>query len=318
MNRQPLHHLFDAMYHGKYQFKDFLELESKKNFSSIPWKNREIYKPSKKLKDFHHFLNGFVFDYIPVNTTSSYAYRKGSNLNQAVLPHTQSKAFFQADFENFFSSINKNLIRKSLEGKETPASDFDGYLDHVLDLITINEKLPIGYSTSPVISNICLVNFDSALELVCKERNLIYTRYADDIILSADDKKNLEDAEDVILNCLNSTVGTEFRINKSKSKLTTVGRKIKLLGLVILPNGDISVDREVRNRVETWLYFYIKDRARFANLIQDEYNQDIDEGLLKLSGLVSYIASADPAYLEKLRTKFGSTVIDSFLHRSAK
>jgi RNA-directed DNA polymerase len=32
---------------------------------------------------------------------------------------------------------------------------------------------------------------------------------------------------------------------------------------------------------------------------------------------VNYINAADQMYLEKLRRKFGSTVVDSFLHRSA-
>jgi RNA-directed DNA polymerase len=45
---------------------------------------------------------------------------------------------------------------------------------------------------------------------------------------------------------------------------------------------------------------------------------DGDEGLQRLSGYISYVHSADPAYLDKLRRKFGSTVIDSFLHKSAQ
>jgi ABC-type uncharacterized transport system fused permease/ATPase subunit len=43
----------------------------------------------------------------------------------------------------------------------------------------------------------------------------------------------------------------------------------------------------------------------------------MEEGLQRLSGFVSYAYAADPSYLEKLRAKFGTTVIDSFLHKSA-
>jgi RNA-directed DNA polymerase len=41
------------------------------------------------------------------------------------------------------------------------------------------------------------------------------------------------------------------------------------------------------------------------------------QGNRELGTLKNYINAADKPYLEKLRKKYGSTVIDSFLHRSA-
>ena len=318
MTPRPLRQLFDAMHHGKHRFEEFLELKPEEHYTPVRWNSRTIYKPSKKLKEFHSFLNEFLLEHLSVNRSVSFAYRKGATLLQAVVPHARSRAFYQTDLERFFDSITSDLIRSILEGAATPVSDLTEHIDHILGLLTINGKLPIGYSTSPILSNACLLGFDERLASISEGRQWIYTRYADDIIISADDRQTIEEAGEVIRSCLEAELGDGFTLNPSKSKLTTIGRKVKLLGLVILPNGAIAIERDVRNKIESWLYFYVSDRTRLAKIFEEERSEGMEEGLQRLSGLVSYAYAADPPYLEKLRTKFGITVIDSFLHRSAQ
>jgi RNA-directed DNA polymerase len=191
-------------------------------------------------------------------------------------------------------------------------------MEHILALLAIDGKLPIGYSTSPLLSNACLLGFDRRLASISQRRGWVYTRYADDIIISASDRVDIADASTVIEECLASELGEGFNLNQSKSKLTTIGRKIKLLGLVILPTGSIVIDRVVRNRIESWIHFYIRDRSRLAKIFEEERGEGMEEGLERLCGLISYAHAADVAYFEKLRSKFGATVIDSLLHRSAQ
>jgi RNA-directed DNA polymerase len=89
---RPLNQLFDAMYHGKYQFEEFLSLRPSEHYTPVKWKSRTIYKPSQKLKEFHSFLNGFLLEHLPVNQSVAFAYRKGATLLQAVAPHAHSRA----------------------------------------------------------------------------------------------------------------------------------------------------------------------------------------------------------------------------------
>jgi len=318
MNPQPLHQLFNAMYHDKYQFSEFLALKPEEQYSPIHWKSRTIYKPSPILKDFHKFLTGFLLDFLSVNDSVSFAYRKGASLLQAVSPHANSRAFFQTDLERFFESITSSLIRTVLDRASTPVSDLADYVEHIIHLLTIGGTLPIGYSTSPILSNACLLGFDARLTGICNSRNWIYTRYADDIIISSCSRAAINDVGHVVEECLRAELGDGFRLNRDKTKLTTIGRKVKLLGFVVLPTGGIIVDRNVRDRVETWLYFYLTDRARLGKIFAEENEEGMEEGLERLSGLVSYIHSADGAYFEKMRLKFGSTVLDSFLHKTAR
>jgi len=318
MNPQPLHQLFDAMYHDKYRFDEFLALKPEEHYSPIHWKNRTIYKASPTLKDFHKFLNGFLLDYLPVNDSVSFAYRKGASLLQAVIPHANSRAFFQTDLERFFESVTSGLIRKVLDRAPTPVADLAEHVEHIIRLLTIEGTLPIGYSTSPILSNACLLGFDARLAATSGSQNWIYTRYADDIIISASSRAAIDDVGQVVEECLRAELGDGFRLNQDKTKLTTIGRKVKLLGFVVLPTGGVIVDRNVRDRVETWLYFYVTDRSRLAKIFAEENGEGIEAGLERLSGLISYVHAVDGAYFEKMRIKFGSTVIDSFLHKTAR
>lgn len=54
------------------------------------------------------------------------------------------------------------------------------------ELCCYNDKLVQGAPTSPAISNIIMLDFDNRVESYCKENNISYTRYCDDITLSAD------------------------------------------------------------------------------------------------------------------------------------
>lgn len=317
MSPRPLRQLFDAMYHGKHDFEEFLRLNPAEHRTPVKWNRRTIYKASQTLRDFHYFLNGFLLDYLPVNETVSFAYRKGTSLPNAVAPHRDGRAFYQTDLEKFFDSISASMVKAVLENAKTPIEDLPQHIDHIVDLITVDGSLPIGFSTSPTLSNACLLRFDTKLALLCEERQWVYTRYADDIVISAQERESLHDAPHVVRDCLASELGDTFRLNEKKSKLTTIGRKVKVLGLVILPTGKIVIDREVREKIEYQLHFYITDRNRLAKIFQETLDESIEDGLERLSGLISYAHDADPDYFEKLRAKFGTTVIDSFLHRSA-
>jgi len=313
MTPRPMRELFDAMYHGKYDFDDFLSFEVASGYEQVRWRNRSVYKASKKLRAYHAFLNNFLFQHLPINTRVSYAYRKGGNPHQAVQPHANSRAFYKTDLVKFFDSITTPLIRRFLSGASTPVEDLPSHLDRVIALSTVDGRLPIGFSTSTWISNACLKDFDDALEDECVNRQWIYSRYADDIIISAQSAQSLADVESVLAKFLLDELGPEFTINRKKSKLTKIGRKVAILGMVVLPSGHVTLDGEVKRKIEYQLHFYIKDRSRLLEL----FNQDMEAGLEQLAGHISHVNTADPAYLDKLRRKYGSTVIDSFLHRSA-
>ncbi|WP_116135319.1 reverse transcriptase domain-containing protein [Trinickia diaoshuihuensis] len=322
MTKKPLAELFRAMYHGKYDYRDFIGEALSSRYKPLNVggaqvsKERLVYAPDKTLKIYHSFLNLFLFEYLDVNEEVVFSYRKGVNVVGAVRKHAHNKHFFQADLQDFFLNINSTMVRAVIENvaARTPISDVLDHVDRIIELVTIDGTLPIGFPASPLISNAVLRSFDDRFEDYCALRGMVYTRYSDDLIVSSQNRDELTNLAAVIEEMLQSVGLAQFKLNPEKTKITSVGRKIKLLGLVILPNGVVSVDIKLKQQIETMLHFYITDNAKF----RDFSEKDLTKATEQLSGYVNYVNTVDPAYLDKLRKKYGVTVIDTLMHQGSK
>lgn len=316
--KQPIEVLFEAMHHGKWRFSDFSGAPVEANISSKTFtqqgKTRELLVPNERLKGLHEFIRLFLLDFVPINESVVFSYRKGVSAYDAVALHAKSKAFFVCDIANFFPSIKRSRIKTTLLTAKSfcPIADLDNWLDRIVDLVCVNDGLPIGFSTSPAISNAALVPFDNALQGYCNDRGLAFARYSDDIIVSGEHHEALEGIQDRIAELLRETMQEELSLHPKKSKFLHSGAKIKLLGMVLLPNGTVSIDASVKDEIEVLIHFYLRDRGKFA----DREGGDPRKAEARLAGLLNYANSIDKSYLDKLRRKFGVSVVDYFLHRS--
>lgn len=316
--RKTLEVLFRSMYSDKFDFNEFVRGSIEDNYSKFEHiehdKVRTIIKPNKKLKTFHTFLNLFLFEHLPINERVVFSYRKGFSAYDAVAPHRVAKYFFQSDIRSFFTNIDRSLVRQTIEyGKDlTPISDIDTHIERILDLVCIEGTLPPGLPASPVISNAALLSFDNETESYCNSLGCTYTRYSDDLIISGPEREPLEGLRERLSSLLESTYGSRFELNISKSKLFKTGGKIGILGLNILPNGSISIDSKVKTEIEVLLHFYLTDRGKLL----ERTGGDPEKASERISGYLNYVNSMDRAYLDKLRRKYGATTVDMFLHRA--
>ncbi len=317
-HKQPIEALFNAMHHGKWRFADFADASVEANISSKTFtqsgKTRSLLIPSEKLKSFHEFLRLFLLDFLPLNKDVVFSYRKGLSAYDAVARHATSKSFFVCDIADFFPSIRRPRVKATfLTAKDLcPIQDLDTWLDRIVDLVCVHDSLPVGFSTSPTISNAVLMAFDNALQAYCTSNGMVLTRYSDDIIVSAQDSAVLKGIQEKVAALLQDTVQGEFSLHPGKSRLLHSGAKIKLLGMVLLPNGVVSVDASVKNEIEVLIHFYLRDRHKFADRVEGNPRK----AEARLSGLLNYVNTIDKSYLDKLRKKFGVAVVDYFLHRS--
>jgi len=186
-----LKEIFISTFHDKMSFDDFLALEIREEYELVNLKKRTVFAPSAKLKKVHRFLNSTIFEYADFNKDVVFSYRKGCSTRDAVENHANNSIFFQTDISNFYGNIGLKNVIKTLSEQLTdiPVSDVDEYLGHILNLIVVDNQIPAGFSTSPLLSNICLFNFDNALFSYCKSNDLTYTRYSDDLIISSKNEK---------------------------------------------------------------------------------------------------------------------------------
>lgn len=316
--KKTLKTLFEAMFHGKRPFADFMcgvfDSDLERSHIQQGGKRRELINPRERLRAYHHFLRLFLIDFLPVHEETVFSYRKGISARAAVEQHARSRHFFVTDIESFFPSLTRGIVRRTITSAmaEIPIADLSDHLEHVLDLLCVDDALPVGFSTSPGLSNAALYPFDVAFHARCRQLGAIYTRYADDIVLSSDDRATVEAGEKALSDFLAQTFEGELRLHRGKSKYLHVGGKIKLLGMVLLPNGTISVDASVKNEIETMLHLYLRARGRFNTML--EAGPAKTEA--RLAGLLNYVNTVDRSYLDKLRRKYGAAVVDLFLHRS--
>jgi RNA-directed DNA polymerase len=318
MTKKPLSTLFDALYHGKFDFGDFMYGRVEENYDVVmagaASHRRNIFRPNKNLKAYQTFLKIFVFEYLGINKDVVYSYRKGCSAYDAVAKHAHSKYFFQADISSFFANTNRALVKETIlrSRDECPVLDLEDSIERILDLVCANDSLPIGFPSSAPISNAILFNFDNAFSQHCQERNLIYTRYSDDIIVSADTKDSFGFIVKDIQEYLIENASEKFHLNPKKSRYFQVGGKVKILGMMILPNGKITIDSKLKSSMEVLLHFYINNKKNFIEMIEG----DEEAGLGKLTGYLNYANSIDATYLAKLRKKFGATIVDTLMHRT--
>lgn len=327
MTKQPLQELFDAMYHGKPSFDEFLHSSMQENYEVVSpgsTGRRKILKPKDSLKIYHKFLNLFLIEFLPINERVVFSYRKGFGAINAVEKHSHGRYFFQTDISSFFDSIDSSLTRSViLAGSDfCPISDIREYIDRVIDLVCVDDSVPVGFPVSAPLSNSVLFGFDNEIEVVCRNLDLTYSRYADDIIISGQQQESLLGIDDIIQEKLHSFASPKFNINRAKTKFFQVGSKIKILGMMILPNGKISPDTKKKRDLEVLLHFYITNRPRFNQMIvkmKSRPGKDIevheDEYPDILSGNLNYVDSIDPDYTNKLRRKFGAATIDMLIHK---
>jgi len=316
------------MYHGKISFDDFLHTPMAKNYdvvSATTEGKKRIFKPKENLKIYHRFLNLFLFEFLPLNERVVFSYRKGVGTVNAVEKHKQGRYFFQTDISSFFHSIDAELTEKViLKGVElTPISDVELYIDRIIELTCVDDSVPVGFPASAPLSNAVLYDFDNEFERICDSLDLTYSRYADDIIVSGMLSTNLSGIDEVVQNVLSDFASKKFKINKAKTKYFQVGSKLKILGMMILPNGKISPDTNKKKDLEVLLHFYLTDQRKFKERIDEVKNRsDKEKKILTemdyqsfLSGNLNYVDSIDPEYTDKLRRKFGAATIDMLIHR---
>lgn len=186
------------------------------------------------------------------------AYVKGQSIRTNARFHRAQKYVLKVDVSNFFGSIKEYHIYEIFRGF--------GYTKPVSTglskICCLNGSLPQGAATSGYLSNILLSEFDDQMLKFCRDRNLRYTRYADDIAISGDkiDRDEMIEAISSLFKPLS------LRINHGKTKLIPQSGRQKIAGVVV--NDKLSVQKDYRRGIRQAHYFIMKHgifgHARFV------------------------------------------------------
>jgi len=181
-------------------------------------------------------------------------------------PHIGKRFFLRIDIKNFFDSINKSSLRKGF--LEFFQNDDKTALDTFVQLCTLNDKLPQGAVTSPVVSNIVFRHVDQRILKYCqsfdtvyennktKKEFIKYTRYADDLLFSSN-VINFEKKPFFIGMIISILKDNGFQVNKGKTRCSI--NQMSLSGFVL--GKDIHLSRNKLHELNHILHFFCKSQT---------------------------------------------------------
>ena len=254
-------------------------------------RNRILSVPNDLLK----FVQRRILDrFLYQLETSEYstAYCKGKSLLDNASPHIRKECVLKLDISHFFDSIDDDavyMIMKQLE-LSVPATSL---LTH---LCTYKGKLPQGAPTSPYIANLVMKHFDEKLGKWCKERNITYTRYCDDMTFSGDKtsvrKSKIIVKVKVLLNNM------EMKLNDKKTIFISSSQQQRVTGIVV--NEKPAIPREIRRSIRQEVYYCTKFGVS-DNLQRQGLDISPDKYLHSLLGRISFALQIDPYNSEMLK-----------------
>jgi RNA-directed DNA polymerase len=261
----------------------------------IPKKNggvRVIHHPSKELKAVQRWLLHAVISRLPIDD-SALAYIKGRSIADNATRHLGGGYLLRLDLRNFFPSITQQDIKLHIKENslEFPGWD-DADVNLFCALVCRYQRLTIGAPSSPSLSNALCRNLDTEIRILVERNDINYTRYADDMFFSTSKPNVLGQIHGEITRIIeNSPLPAGLMINSAKTRHTSKRHRRVVTGLVLSSENKLSVGRHTKRRVRSLIY-------NLGSLS--------DEDRHRLAGLISFIRSVEPDFVNRLILKYGS------------
>lgn len=225
--------------------------------------NNELMDALRKLKTI--FENDFGILY----HTSAFAYIKNRSTLHAVKRHqaNESKWFGKYDLSNFFGSTTIDFVIQMLS-MVFPFSEVIKHdigkteLSKALELAFLNGGLPQGTPLSPLLTNIMMIPIDYKLANGLREFNhqrFIYTRYADDFMISSKYEFSFREIEKYIVDTL-AEFNAPFTIKSEKTRYGSSAGSNWNLGVMLNKDNEITIGHKKKRQFQAMLSSYIMDK----------------------------------------------------------
>lgn len=259
---------------------------------------REINAPTEELmKDLKEMQQIFQYELKVLYHNAAYAYVPRRSIKTALEKHQyfKSKWFLKLDIKNFFPSCSQKFVVKMLK-KIYPFSQFTTKeINSFIWVCFRNDELPQGTPMSPMLTNLIMIPIDYAITQYAQTQHFVYTRYADDILISAYEKWDFHITEQAI-NKIFTMLQTPFQLKTEKTRYGSSAGRNWNLGLMLNKNNNITIG--YRNKKNY--------RAMLNNLMTAESSGEhwSKDELYHFQGLTSYYLSIEPEYFRQLIKKY--------------
>lgn len=266
---------------------------------SIPKKTgglRTINAPNDDLKAALYDLgNIFTQSFLARWHTTAFAYVPGRSTVDALRRHQQNDShwFLKLDFSNFFGSTTENFLFDQLSmifpfSEVVRKTNGAAALRKALSLCMLDGGLPQGTPISPMLTNLMMIPIDHQISNTLHGRRMVYTRYADDIMISAQrgfDPKEISALVQDVLRRFHAP----FAINDKKTHYGSRAGNNWCLGLMLNAENKITIGWRNVDRFKAMCNSYILDRQKG---IRWELHD-----VQTFAGLISYYTMVEKDYI---------------------
>ncbi len=231
---------------------------------TIPKKNggvRVLHKPSDALRQLQRKILRRLLARLKAHPAAT-AFERGKSIVHNAMPHVGKDVVIRMDVRNFFPSTSAGRVRLYFRNIGWNAEAAEA----LTRLCTYEGGLPQGAPTSPRLANIVNYGLDTRLARFAEKYGADYTRYADDITISFNNRpagkrktRNPMTGEAVYVNDLKLDPGiviyrarTElersgYRMNFKKLRICRPNNRQIIAGLVV--NERVNLPRKTRRRL---------------------------------------------------------------------
>lgn len=243
----------------------------------------------------------FEEDFHALYHTSAFAYVKNRCTVDAVKRHQKnnSKWFGKLDLHDFFGSTTLDYVIKMFSmvfpfSEIVKAPNGEAELRKALDLAFLNGGLPQGTPLSPLITNVMMIPVDYKLANAFRDfdkQRFIYTRYADDFIISSKVDFDVHRVEKLVVDTLHE-FGAPFTINESKTRYGSSAGRNWNLGVMLNKDNEITVGHKKKRQFQSMLYNYITDKRKGISWPREDVQT--------MQGLHSYYRMVEPETIDAI------------------
>jgi hypothetical protein len=237
--------------------------------------------------------------------TTAFAYVCGRSTVDALKRHqrNESKWFLKLDFSNFFGSTTPEFVFDMMS-QLFPFSEMVRYpagknaITKALSLCFLNDNLPQGTPISPFITNTMMIAIDHKLSNTLRNfdnRRFVYTRYADDLLISC----KVDFDKDKVQKFVSDTLAefkAPFNIKSEKTRYGSSAGRNWNLGLMLNKENQITVGHKRKKEFKAMLENYMNARKSSNNWQLHD--------IQVLSGLISYYKMVEKDYIDYLLRQY--------------
>ncbi|PRX03471.1 UNVERIFIED_ORG: RNA-directed DNA polymerase [Martelella mediterranea] len=255
----------------------------------------------------------------------SHGFKKGSSIITNAANHRNKRWVFNIDLKDFFPSINFGRVFGFFLKDRNFALD-PKIATVIAQIACHHNELPQGSPCSPAISNLIAHVLDIKLNKLARKHRCTYTRYADDITFSTNEKEFPEAIGRLVRGSKDKWVAGDgllalvyragFKINHDKTRMQRRDSRQDTTGLIV--NQKLNVRHEYYKQVRAMCHHLFTHGYAYSGVRHKPVSNDTIDGMLTFIHQIRKIrsptlAANDPADFFKLEQPGFSKLYGRFL-----